>query len=65
MHRSGFFGENQDDRQGQIRPPLEISSPPEIKELAESFNTMCDRLKELDQMKIDFISHLSTNSGPR
>ena len=44
---------------GEFGRPLEISSPPEIKELAESFNTMCDRLKELDQMKIDFISHLS------
>jgi two-component system, NtrC family, sensor histidine kinase GlrK len=38
---------------------VEISSPPEISELADSFNTMCDRLEELDQMKIDYISHLS------
>ena len=45
--------------QGEFGQPLEISSPPEIKELAESFNTMCMQLQELDQMKIDFISHLS------
>ncbi|AMM42238.1 integral membrane sensor signal transduction histidine kinase [Candidatus Desulfofervidus auxilii] len=44
---------------GKFGPPVYISSPPEIKELANAFNTMCERLKELDEMKIDFISHLS------
>ena len=39
-----------------IRP---ISSPPEIKELADHFNVMSERLQELDEMKIDFISHVS------
>ncbi len=36
-----------------------ITSPPEIKELADDFNIMCERLRELDEMKIDFISHVS------
>jgi len=36
-----------------------ISSPPEIKELADHFNIMCRRLKELEEMKVDFISHVS------
>lgn len=36
-----------------------ISSPPEIKGLADDFNTMCERLQELDDMKKDFISHVS------
>lgn len=36
-----------------------IDSPPEISELADDFNLMCDRLKELDEMKVDFISHVS------
>ena len=36
-----------------------VTSPPEIKELADHFNTMCRRLKELEEMKIDFISHVS------
>ena len=36
-----------------------ISSPPEIKELADHFNVMSERLQELDEMKIDFISHVS------
>jgi two-component system sensor histidine kinase GlrK len=36
-----------------------IASPPEIKELADDFNHMCDRLKELDEMKASFISHVS------
>jgi len=44
---------------GYFGDPLEIKSPPEIRELAESFNAMCDRLKELDQMKIDYIGYLS------
>jgi two-component system sensor histidine kinase GlrK len=35
------------------------ASPPEIKELADDFNHMCDRLKELDEMKAGFISHVS------
>ncbi|HNQ01146.1 MAG TPA: ATP-binding protein [Syntrophales bacterium] len=44
---------------GDFGEPLDIASPPEIRELAEAFNAMCDRLRELDQMKIDYISHLS------
>jgi two-component system sensor histidine kinase GlrK len=36
-----------------------ISSPPEIKELADDFNLMSERLRELDEMKKDFISHVS------
>jgi two-component system sensor histidine kinase GlrK len=44
---------------GDFGEPLNIVSPPEIRELADAFNTMCDRLRELDQMKIDYIGHLS------
>jgi len=44
---------------GDFGEPLNIPSPPEIRELADAFNTMCDRLRELDQMKIDYIGHLS------
>jgi len=36
-----------------------ISGPPEIQELAEDFNQMSAKLKELDEMKIDFINHVS------
>ncbi|HHP7234272.1 MAG TPA: ATP-binding protein [Desulfobacterales bacterium] len=36
-----------------------ISGPPEIQELAEDFNRMSAKLKELDEMKIDFINHVS------
>jgi two-component system sensor histidine kinase GlrK len=45
--------------QGDFDTPLNIASPPEIRALAESFNTMCARLQELDQMKADFIAHVS------
>jgi two-component system sensor histidine kinase GlrK len=44
---------------GRFEEALRISSPPEIGELAGAFNAMCDRLKELDQMKVDYVSHLS------
>ena len=44
---------------GKFEKVPNIKSPPEIKALADDFNIMCERLKELDQMKIDFISHVS------
>ncbi|MFA6413693.1 MAG: ATP-binding protein [Syntrophales bacterium] len=44
---------------GDFGTPLQIVSPPEIKEFNDAFNLMCERLQELDQMKLDFISHLS------
>ncbi len=37
----------------------EMKSLPEIKGLTEDFNIMCHRLKELDQLKVDFVSHVS------
>jgi two-component system sensor histidine kinase GlrK len=36
-----------------------IASPPEIKELADDFNIMSIRLKELDEMKEDFVNRVS------
>ncbi len=44
---------------GRFEKIRQIASPPEIKELADDFNLMCERLKELDAMKKDFISHVS------
>ncbi len=44
---------------GNFEEYLTIPSPPEINELANSFNHMCDRLRELDEMKADLISHIS------
>jgi len=38
-------------------PPVE--SPPEIAALTHDFNRMCERLKELSDMKEDFIYHVS------
>lgn len=37
----------------------DIQDPPEIKELADDFNIMSRKLKELDEMKMEFISHVS------
>lgn len=44
---------------GKFEEITPIASPPEINDLANHFNMMCRRLKELDDMKIDFISHVS------
>jgi len=44
---------------GKFGEPLAISSPPEIMELSNAFNFMCERLQELDDMKIDIVSHVS------
>lgn len=44
---------------GRFDEHLEIPSPPEIRELADAFNLMCDRLKEIDQMKADIVAHVS------
>ncbi len=36
-----------------------LGGPPEIRELADDFNRMSSRLKELDELKIDFINRVS------
>jgi two-component system sensor histidine kinase GlrK len=36
-----------------------MKGPPEIKDLADDFNSMSVKLKEIDEMKIDFINHVS------
>jgi two-component system sensor histidine kinase GlrK len=41
---------------GNFKPSLNLSSPPEIGELARAFNVMCLRLNEMDTMKSDFFS---------
>jgi two-component system sensor histidine kinase GlrK len=44
---------------GRFQKISDIHSPPEIRQLAEDFNFMSERLKQLDNMKLDFISHVS------
>ncbi|MBL0732430.1 MAG: HAMP domain-containing histidine kinase [Desulfosarcina sp.] len=44
---------------GKFHKISNINSPPEIKELSDHFNRMCERLQELDNMKTDFISYVS------
>ncbi len=45
--------------EGKFEKISNVNSPPEIKELADCFNVMCERLKELDAMKLDIMSHTS------
>jgi two-component system sensor histidine kinase GlrK len=44
---------------GNYESNLNLSSPPEIGELAQDFNFMCNKLKEMDRMKSDFFSLMS------
>jgi two-component system, NtrC family, sensor histidine kinase GlrK len=44
---------------GHFRGDLNLSSPPEIGELADAFNLMCNKLQELDEMKSDFFNSIS------
>jgi two-component system sensor histidine kinase GlrK len=44
---------------GVFEADLELPSPPEIGELAQAFNTMCSKLKEVDKMKSDFFALMS------
>ena len=44
---------------GRFEGDLRLSSPPEIGELAASFNLMCRKLSEIDKMKSDFFASMS------
>lgn len=44
---------------GRFAADLTLSSPPEMEELAAAFNSMCDKLRNLDKMKSDFFSSMS------
>jgi two-component system sensor histidine kinase GlrK len=48
-----------DIAQGKFEPNLRISSPPEIRDLATSFNLMCQKLNDLEKMKADFYASMS------
>ena len=41
---------------GDYECNLDLTSPPEIGDLAKDFNRMCGKLKEMDRMKSDFFS---------
>ncbi len=38
---------------------MDISAPPEVMELTEAFNRMCDQLRQVDQLKTDFFAMIS------
>ncbi len=44
---------------GNFEGELQLSSPPEMAELAGAFNLMCEKLRDLDKMKSDFFSSMS------
>lgn len=44
---------------GEFERSVRVRAPREVGELAQAFNWMAKRLAELDQMKADFIAHVS------
>ena len=44
---------------GNFPDDLQLTSPPEITELANAFNIMCAKLKQIDKLKSDFFSLMS------
>ncbi|MEX2527632.1 MAG: HAMP domain-containing sensor histidine kinase [Gemmatimonadota bacterium] len=44
---------------GRLEHRLEISGPRELSEVAHAFNGMAERLDELEELKRDFVSHVS------
>ena len=48
-----------DIARGEFNENLDLSSPPELAELASAFNLMCSKLNELDKMKSDFFSTMA------
>lgn len=48
-----------DISQGHFEEIQMIKGPKEIQDLSVHFNTMCRRLKALDRLKADFVSHVS------
>jgi two-component system sensor histidine kinase GlrK len=56
---SSLIGKTREIARGVFENNLHLSGPPEIKELSEAVNSMCDRLKAIDKMKTDFFSSIS------
>jgi two-component system sensor histidine kinase GlrK len=48
-----------DIAQGNFEGKVLVKSPPEIGELADAFNAMSDKLRELDRLKADFFASMS------
>ncbi|MEC4889458.1 MAG: ATP-binding protein [Nitrospira sp.] len=45
--------------QGHFGTPLQISAPPELRDLVDTVNWMGEKLQELDDMKAEFLAHVS------
>ena len=54
-----LIGKTREIARGIFENNLHLSGPPEIKELSEAVNSMCERLQVIDKMKSDFFSTIS------
>lgn len=48
-----------DVSKGILQGDLKVASPPELGNLSEAFNKMCEKLKDLEHMKSDFYAAMS------
>jgi two-component system sensor histidine kinase GlrK len=49
----------QEIAEGKFEANLQIAAPPELRDLAASFNLMCQKLNDLEKMKSDFYACMS------
>jgi two-component system sensor histidine kinase GlrK len=56
---SKMLQKTKDIADGVFEADLKVPSSPEIGALAQAFNTMCSKLKEVDRMKSDFFALMS------
>jgi len=56
---SALKRKTQEISEGKFEGNLRIAAPPELRDLAASFNLMCQKLNELEKMKSDFYASMS------
>jgi two-component system sensor histidine kinase GlrK len=56
---SALKRKTQEISKGKFEGNLRITAPPELRDLAASFNLMCQKLNELEKMKSDFYASMS------
>jgi len=56
---AALMEKTKDIARGVFEGDLNVTSPPEVSELAKAFNAMCDKLKRVDTMKSEFFAAMS------
>jgi len=56
---AALMEKTKDIAKGVFEGDLNVTSPPEVSELARAFNAMCEKLKRVDTMKSEFFAAMS------